>query len=335
MDPSDFLPDLNKTAERYYQRVQDKVKYCINCQPKDGGDYVWVLGQETSMDEIFIELNVPERYWEDIAAHISCDYCGASGFGPMDTVGTEERIDILRKKHLKKAERKYGKQVDELQAHLEQYPFLTLSAPLGKTIYREITRGNPPVCAIEGEWFRTRCQTKTKVLRVSDMKAPPVGCAGDGRYNHAGQSVLYLAKDLETSMREAVKDADVPAKVWVQAFELGDIPNILDLTNDWENYDPSTGAIIIALLSSRILNRMVLDRDSKWKPEYFVTRFIADSARLAGFNGIKYDSTRGYGSNVVLFDPHNLPLVPKGSPELETYEPDVKAPPYVFKFNGI
>lgn len=329
MDPSDFLSNLNNTAESYRQRVQAQVKYCPTCQPYDEGDYIWIFGEETTLKEIFRDLNVPERYWEDIAAHIHCDNCGASGFGPWDTVGTEDRCDILRQKHLKAAERKYGKQVDKLQEYLEQYPFLTLSAPLGRTIYREITQGKPPTCIIQGEWFRTRRKKDRGNFSLKDMKAPPIGCAGDGRYNHAGQSVMYLSEDLETSMCEAIEDVEKSTEIWVQIYKLEDINNILDLTNDWENYYPTTGAIIVALLSSRVLSRKVTNRGSRWKPEYFVTRFIADCARLAGYAGIQYDSTRGYGNNVVLFGPESLPIKAEGKPALKTYTPAIKKPHYV------
>ncbi len=333
MDLSDFLPSLNKTAERYRQRVQALVKYCPTCQPYDGGEYVWIWGQETTLEEIFYDIKVPEKHWEDIAAHIACDNCGASGFEPWDTVGTEDRYDVLRKMHLRKSEQKYGKQVDKLQEHLEKYPFLTLNAPLGRTIYREITQNTPPTCSIQGTWYRTRPVEDSKIYQLEDMKAPPIGRAGDGRYNHAGQSILYLAEDLETSMREAVNDLEDAAMVWTQAYGLENIPNILDLTNDWNNYAPSTSAAIVALLSSRILCRKVLDRESKWKPEYFVTRYIADCARLAKFNGIKYDSTRGYGTNIVLFDHHILPIKSEGKPEIKTYEPKIKLKPsYVIDF---
>ena len=39
-----------------------------------------------------------------------------------------------------------------------------------------------------------------------------------------------------------------------------------------------------------------------WKPGYLVPRFVMDAAKLAGFEGIRYRSTRASdGENVVLF----------------------------------
>jgi len=224
---------------------------------------------------------------------------------------------------LRKAEKRYGKQVDELQEYLEKYPFLTLSAPLGKTIYREIIKKKPPICDVEGTWYRTRPVKDSKIYHLEDMKAPPISSAGDGRYNHAGQSVLYLAEN--SSMQEAVNDLNVSAVVWTQAYQIEEIPNILDLTNRWDNYDPSTSAVIVALLSSHTLNRKVLNRENMWRPEYFITRYIADCARLANFNGIKYDSTRGYGENIVIFDHTKLLIRAEGEPELKTYNPKVNS----------
>jgi hypothetical protein len=83
---------------------------------------------------------------------------------------------------------------------------------------------------------------------------------------------------------------------------------------------PDNGALIVALLSSNILERKVENRNQKWKPQYFVTRFIADCARLRGLNGIMYNSTRSYGTNIVLFNEVDDFITPKGKPYLYTYE---------------
>lgn len=67
MDYSDFLPDLNKVAERYREKVQVLLKYCVTCQSYDGGDYVWIHGEKTTVDEIMDSVNCPEKYRDDIA----------------------------------------------------------------------------------------------------------------------------------------------------------------------------------------------------------------------------------------------------------------------------
>ncbi|WKL00525.1 hypothetical protein Q0F98_26305 [Paenibacillus amylolyticus] len=74
MEKYDFLPKLNKTAEKYREKAQRKLKYCITCQPYDGGDYIWFLGEETTVDEILESINCPERYRDDISQHLRCPY---------------------------------------------------------------------------------------------------------------------------------------------------------------------------------------------------------------------------------------------------------------------
>lgn len=80
--------------------------------------------------------------------------------------------------------------------------------------------------------------------------------------------------------------------------------------------------VMYALLASCCVFEKVLDRASKWKPQYFVTTFIADCARKAGFKGIIYSSSRKrYGNNLVLFNASEPAVVPEGRPKVYIYEP--------------
>ncbi|MFJ7971985.1 hypothetical protein [Psychrobacillus sp. NPDC096389] len=80
MEYEDLLSILNKSAEKYKDKVQKELKNCIICQPYDGGDYIWIMGNETTIEEILENLNCLEKYREDIAAHLYCPNCGKSGF---------------------------------------------------------------------------------------------------------------------------------------------------------------------------------------------------------------------------------------------------------------
>ncbi|MCA1025738.1 hypothetical protein LCM23_06510, partial [Cytobacillus kochii] len=95
MEYYENLPTLNKTAEKYLDKAQQELKYCITCQPYDGGSYVWVLGQETTIDDILDDVQCPEKYKEDIASHLSCPSCGKAGFERYEVAGTED-ISILK-----------------------------------------------------------------------------------------------------------------------------------------------------------------------------------------------------------------------------------------------
>jgi hypothetical protein len=93
-----FFQCLNRTAQKYLEKTQSEVKYCLTCQPYDGDKYVWVLGEETTLDEIFEELNVPEKYRDDIACHIKCYNCGASNFDRYDVIGKEDHFNLETEK---------------------------------------------------------------------------------------------------------------------------------------------------------------------------------------------------------------------------------------------
>lgn len=55
---------------------------------------------------------------------------------------------------------------------------------------------------------------------------------------------------------------------------------------------------------------------SSWKPEYFVTRYIADVARLLKFEGILYSSVTSNGNNLVLFNPRHKGVQAVDSPKV-------------------
>lgn len=79
--------------------------------------------------------------------------------------------------------------------------------------------------------------------------------------------------------------------------------------------------VIQALLASRYIFERVEDRSSNWRPQYFLTNFIADCAREAGFKGIIYSSSRSYGSNLVLFDPKHPSVHAHENPKVFIYNP--------------
>ncbi|OLN28968.1 RES family NAD+ phosphorylase [Desulfosporosinus metallidurans] len=321
MDPDDFLPTLNKIAQRYFQQVQKEVSYCPTCQPYDGGEYIWILGEETTLEEIFDELDVPERFRGDIANHITCDNCGASNFERYDIVGKADHFDLETQEKSRLAERKYGRKIDELQSHLDKYPSLALTTALGRKIYKEILRGNVPSLSLSGKWYRGRTASSSEVYESKDMQAPPIGRARDGRYHHTGQSVLYIADYRETAIGEVLEEYFKPGLVWIQEYEIGGITKILDLRSDWNRIGMTESEILVALLSRRLLDQKVQDRKSNWKPEYFVTRFIADCARLAGYNGISYSSTRYSGDNAIIFDVTTTLIKPVGDPMILVHKP--------------
>lgn len=322
MDYVDYLPQLNKTAEKYREKAQQRLKYCITCQPYDGGDYIWILGTKTTVDEIFEDINIPEKYREDIAAHLVCPYCGKSGFEQFEVSGTEDADDIEGARQLKLIE-KFAIKLETLRIHLETYPSLALAHPWGKKIRKDIldSRENSIKIPLQ-QWSRARLVKHSKVFEQSDMIAPGVGLSSGGRFHHQGQSVLYLAENESLAMMETLDKPEEPSLIWVQKYKQKYIiEDILDLRYNWEMLGQIESEVLQALLASRFIFEKVENRTSNWRPQYFLTNFIADCAREAGFRGIIYSSSRTTGNNLVLFDPNHPSVEPFENPQVFIHNP--------------
>ena len=120
----------------------------------------------------------------------------------------------------------------------------------------------------------------------------------EGRYNHFGQSVFYLAENEYGAAAELLEESGL---VWLQKFKLIKSDKIIDLSHNISEA-PNAGLELLSfgLRYSNVLERRV-KRSAGWKPEYFVPRFIADCAKLYGYNGVKFNSSRSYSRNLVLF----------------------------------
>lgn len=322
----DALPELNKTATKYLEKAQKELKYCITCQPYDGGDYIWIMGTETTVDEIFDGLNVPEKYREDIATHLHCPNCGNEGFEQYDVAGTKDIDDFEIEIEIRRQEKvfkKFAKKVQCLNEYLSEYPSLGLGDPMGRKIRQEIQKSKQNVVTISiQQWSRARLVEGAKVFNESDLMAPGIGISSGGRFHHPGQSVLYLAENERLAMAETLNQPDAPSLVWVQNYQQNsDIVDILDLRNSWMNISKIESETIQALLASSIVFDKIEDRNSKWRPQYLLPNFIADCAREVGFRGIIYSSTRGKGDNLVLFNPKDPSVQTMDEPRVLIYEP--------------
>ncbi|UAL45562.1 RES family NAD+ phosphorylase [Sutcliffiella horikoshii] len=323
MEYQDYLPKLNKTAEKYKDKAQQELKYCITCQPYDGGDYIWIAGNETTIDEILESVKCPEHYRVDIAAHLICPNCGKSGFEQFDVAGTEDVAVLAEERKYQYIITRFADKLDNFRSHIEKYPSLALAHPMGKKIYKEITNSNLDSIKVKHKmWARARLVSQSKVFEQTDMTAPQVGLSSGGRFHHQGQSVLYLAETDELAMIETLDNPDISSLIWIQKYsQKRELTGILDLRHEWSGLGYSENEVIQALLASRYIFDKVVDRSSKWRPQYFLTTFIADCARQAGFKGIIYSSSRSIGSNLILFNPNEPAVKPVENPKVYIYEP--------------
>ncbi|MFD0792058.1 RES family NAD+ phosphorylase [Mucilaginibacter litoreus] len=314
-------PEIPPKAQKYYDKVKDVIKYCMYDQPYDGGDVIWLLGEKTDLIDVFNDYNIPEKYHDVIAANMVCQGCGHDDFELYSDVCTESRIDLEIQAKIADADKKYKKKIDELLNFITAYPSLVVNNPLAKRIHKEIMGNTLPVYKIDSaRFFRGRLVRGSDVFTSEHLGAPTIGIANVGRYNHAGQSVLYLSESEEGSITEVLGDDSIKALIWMQEYVVTDVTNILDLTMDWDKYYSLDSILFTALLNNAVLERKTTS-GSTWKPEYLLTNFVADTAKLAGYSGIRYNSSVGWHPNIVLFDPKQSDVTPNGNPRVIIYEP--------------
>ena len=134
--------------------------------------------------------------------------------------------------------------------------------------------------------FRGRALSPGSSPTFGDFDFPPAQFVKEGRYNHAGDSVLYLASSEEVCKAEMRHTPNLH----IAKFRFPVPLKILDLMN------PHKGAGEHADILSFIVFSALLSAKSKDKgfsrPEYVFSRFIKDCAKSLGFDAIRYPSTR-------------------------------------------
>ncbi len=322
-------PELLGKARIHYQKVKDLIRYCTYDQPYDRNEVIWLYGQKRELIDLFNDYKIPKTYHADIAAHMVCKSCGNNDFEIHSYIGAEEEKDNQIHIKLGEADRKFKKKIIDLQEYIKLYPSLVLDNPLARKIQKEIESGNLQTCVLEKfDCYRSRIVGDAKVFNSIDLGAPDVGIARIGRYNHPGQSVLYVSESRDCSVAEILDDYHQPALIWVQKYHIDGITNILDLKIDWGGFLNFGSVLFTALLNNNVLERRISKDNSTWKPGYLLTNFVADCAKKANYNGIKYNSSKYRESNIVLFDPKHKSIQPIDKPDVFIHDPK---PPAVIR----
>jgi len=319
MEYLDFLPELNRKEEKYLARIQKKIHYCSYDQSYDEGEIVWIFGDKTELTDLLYDCHIPEDNWNNVIAHLSCPGCGHSNFELGETVGLQTKYDREIEGHTKIAQKKYGKRIEDFELHLEKNPMLGYQHSFGRKLFREIKAKSIPSVTIKGEFFRARAVQSSEVLTSKKMSKAPSGKPTEGRFNHSGQSHLYLASDKETALKEIANTED-PLLAWCQMFKIdGEVAEILDLSFDWMNLSLSTSTLLLSLKMYKAIDRTDGNKEF-WRPDYFLTRYIMDCAIMLGYEGVKYNSTKDYADyNVVIFNPERHKITPIGPPKVESF----------------
>lgn len=312
-----FLCKMSRRVDRYVKRVQDDIVSCSDDQTPVDGIVLWLNDKPIELESLLVEHKVPESLWEDVVSHLQCPKCGAP-LNARQEVGTKPDHE----KQLEAARQRYDEKLYELSKFLRTTPYLGALHPMGKKIAKEIKKFPKSVLSDEF-WFRARRVDSPSPMTTDDLRPPDPDKheIPEGRFHHYGQACWYLANDRTAAASEVTSSTERLA--WVQQWKTELISNLLDL-RAWQSDDDRVlddegepmefPSLAVALIFGDRLTAKP-KKDCSWRPEYFVPRFVADTARRAGFSGILFTSTRSYGENLVLFD-RNAALVPVGTPEL-------------------
>lgn len=311
---------LEERAARWAERLNPSVLYCDNDQPYDKEDreLIWAQGHRVSVGDFLTDQGLTDVFQEAVAARLRCRECGRTGFSVWDDIGLETTEEREHRKRWAEWAKKYSAQFDEFASYLAAYPYLGLAHPLGRRIRKAIT-GFPRTTLGKREWWRARTPDGARRFTPKDMSPPPPEKAtSEGRFNHYGQVVFYLASEPEAAMAETLAPDRGEAAAWVQRFSVPAKTEVLDLVQP-DFYDEAR-VPILALGLIHQLPRLRPRPDSPWKPEYFIPRFIADCAREQGIAGIVFESQKHMGQNLALFRWTQSKVRPLGHTELRTLQ---------------
>lgn len=157
----------------------------------------------------------------------------------------------------------------------------------------------------EHSLFRGQRCNDRPLEKIGDFDFPPKEIVQEGRYNHAGNPVLYIGSDVETCHAELRGVSSVVIEFMLEA-EI----KVLDLV---DSYSKDGGKFEDANLLNLLVHSALVSAKQEnygwYRPNYVVSRLVADCARAAGLDAIKYPSIRrdGKGFNLVILN-QNLTL---------------------------
>jgi len=180
-------------------------------------------------------------------------------------------------------------------------PFLLLTHPFAKQVYDLLVTIGRTVSPTQFDkpLYRGRRDRGDVAETISEFDVPPCGDVKEGRYNHAGNPVLYLASDQETCFEEMHREPCVVAEL---TFHKG--LKVLDLIDPFTSHRQVADELSTLVYSTLMSAKQ--DDDGWHKPAYVFSRFIADCAKASGLQAIKYPSTRITACNF------NLAVIERG-----------------------
>jgi len=316
----DEFEDAPNDIEESINEINSEIVGCYQCQPYDSEDkdIVWVFGDRYEISDILADKGIPEKYWENILPSIECPTCGNIFKYLSDEIGIMSAYEQdFRRKYDNIVEIAQDK-IQPFYDFLAEYPYLGSEHEVGKEIAKEIKL--MPLETIKNQYYyRARRPENGKIFKHEDMLNPPKEIPiSEGRFNHYGQSHLYLGETEELCAKEITNEDN--ELLWLQKYKIISIEDILNVSEyiDQDNID-KIPLFFAGLFQSGVINVQKSNKIS-WTPEYFISRFIADVARYNGINGIIYQSAKTIGRNLVIFDLKKCEYEFEGKPYTFIYD---------------
>ena len=176
----------------------------------------------------------------------------------------------------------------ELASQASQSPFLMLENDFCAAIrcmIGDLAKMAEPV-SLSNFLFRGRSFPGETNPILRDFDFPPSQVVREGRYNHAGNPVLYLAGSEQTCRAEMRRTPDL----FIAQFRFSFPLKVLDLVNPDQICDKHSDMLSFIVFST-LLSAKSADNGFS-RPEYVFSRFVKDCALSSGFDAIRYPSTR-------------------------------------------
>jgi hypothetical protein len=312
--------DLPEEIKHYIQKRNREIVACSQCQisANEDGVSLWLCGVNYEVGDYLEDKCVPEEYVDVIISYMECPQCGKVFKDYSAEIGVMSEYEAYFCHRYDEIVEKTKVPIQSFYDFLSKYPYLGLEHEVGLKIKEEIKEMD--LIPITDELFyRARKIEKGKIFTHEDMLNPPQTITiPEGRFNHFGQSHLYLGNSEELCANEISNGKE--ELLCIQKFKIKQLTRVLDLsTLIYEDNIDERPLFFSGFFISKKISTLK-STDKSWTPEYFIPRFIADIAKNNEINGIIYSSQKTHGKNLVIFDPKK-----------DEYEFD--SDPYTFVFN--
>lgn len=314
------IEDYKKSnvPQKYWNLIADYLSTCGNNE-KHGvynegyGDYYARDEELIKFSDLLDELKIPKSEWKNIENDIRCPECGKkiklNSFVSINHSFKTQRYYTAR---IQQIEQKTKDQLQQFEKSLVEYPLLGLISQndVGHIIEKEISKYIKDEIK-EKIYYRARnidSKDCSRIFSTADMGPCPKDCAKEERYSHNGQSALYLGDSTFDCLAE-LNHGNYKKIAWMQKIKVQNV-KVLNLIKFLEVSDLKDCPVFVAgLLFNGTITKKTEDKgyQTYYKPEYAVTRFIADLCRYYDFDGVIYPSSvfstqDKVGENLVLFE---------------------------------